>query len=69
MMTHAQAFALVAEYAPQQAGRLWHTNDHARCDTAWAVADQYAVDEVEVAIQDLQLLSSGQTPEGWEAAK
>lgn len=65
-MTHAQAFALVAEHAPQEAGRLWSTTNHEGCDTANAVADQYGEDEIEQAIADLKTLASGTTPDGWD---
>lgn len=67
-MTHEKAFALVAEICPTQAGRLWNTTDHAGCDTANAVADQYGDDELHAARADLELLSSGTDPVGWEVA-
>lgn len=67
-MDHETAFALVAEHAPGQAGRLWNTTNHTGCDTANAVADQYDASEVDQAIADLKTLADGETPEGWEAA-
>lgn len=67
-MTHDHAFALVAQHAPQSAGRLWNTTDHAGCDTAHAVADQYGDDETAMAISDLQTLANGEVPAGWEPA-
>jgi len=68
-MTHQQAFALVSEICPAQAGLLWNTSDHEGCDTTTAVADQYGDDLVEMddARRDLGLIAAGIKPTEWEA--
>lgn len=65
-MKHETAFALVAEICPAQAGLLWDTTNHDGCDTATAVADQYADDEITEARQALARLAEGDIPDGWE---
>lgn len=69
-MSHEKAFALVSEICPPEVwGLLWNTTDHTGCDTAWAVADQYGDDLVEIddARRDLALLAQGIKPTEWEA--
>lgn len=65
-MKHETAWNLVCEHAPDQAGMLWNTTDADGCDTANAVANQYADDEVEDAIRDLKWLASGVVPRDWK---
>ena len=67
-MSHEQAFSLVKSICPRQAGWLWNTTQHAGCDTANAVADQYGDDEEAQARRDLRILASGRIPYGWESA-
>lgn len=65
-MTHTKALELVTQYAPQQAGTLWNTTERSGCDLAWAIADQYADDEAEHAVSDLQTIAEGRIPADWE---